>query len=860
VSLLFAPGQVVGGCRIDAVLGRGGMGVVYRAWQVNVGRPVALKVLPPLSGERALWRLRREARLLSRLAHPGIVRVFDAGLHGSTPFCVMELVEGETLGAWLARRRQRAGATATAMQPAPADRLACGDTEALLLLASVAEALSCAHAAGIVHRDVKPGNVLVSQDGRVLLGDFGLAFDAATTDLTATGELVGTPYYMSPEQVRGERVDHRTDVYSLGVVLYEALSGSRPFEAPTTAAVLSRIDRQTPDALHRLRPDLPRDLHAIVGRAMAPVPADRYETAGALAADLRAAARGEPVSARPPGLGRRSRAWVRRDPWRVAALLIGAAALVGLLGLWQRSDREVREEGERAEAALAEVGRLALSVHLDHAEQAADAFVAARPEQVEAMRAWLAGEAQDLADQVEPLRVFVAALRGRARPYGELEAAADRDGHPRAKELAELERAIAEWQRQAAGGAATRAELSQARVSAAISTRERDELAAEIGKRRTWRFDRVQDQLLHEQAAALLQRLEHFALDTDGTMARVRAYLDWAEYSRQRGSVDGAAAWREAIAAIAADPRYRGLELPPQTDLLPLGRDRRSGLYEFVHLRSGVRDQECPARDDQGELMPDDTMGIVLVLVPGGEAVVGAQCTDEGLGNHDPSARPEEGPVHRVRLAPFLLSKYEVTRAQWACMTGGEWPSKRYGHEHLRGKDRPVDSVPQARARAVLAEQGLTLPTEVQWEYACRAGTSGPFSFADRAAAPACANFADRQVARANAPWPNEGDLDDGHFASAPVGSFAPNAFGLHDMHGNVAEWCDDPFAPYVRPVQGAEGRRRLTTADGTSFVSRGGGYDRVLDACRSAHRLRDSGASNPYVGLRAARRLEAKP
>jgi formylglycine-generating enzyme required for sulfatase activity len=344
-------------------------------------------------------------------------------------------------------------------------------------------------------------------------------------------------------------------------------------------------------------------------------------------------------------------------------------------------------------------------------------------------------------------------------------------------------------------------------------------------------------------------------------VARVRERLEGARYSRRRCLVDGATAWREVIDAIAADPRYGGLRLVPQDDLLPIGRDPASGLFEFVHLGSGERDAELVQRDAAGRLDPTEAMGIVFVLLPGGEAMLGAQADDPQQPHFDPQARKEEQPVHRVRLAPFLVGKYEVTRGQWARLTGGEWPSKVYGSEIMREPLRPVDSVALLRARALLREHGLELPTVAQWEYACRATTDGPYAYGDRAQATRFANFADASVERLGAPWPRERDLDDGHAVSAPVGSFAANPFGLHDMHGNVAEWCDDQVAPYDRPTFGGEGRRRLTTRDRTVWLARGGRYDATLVKSRCALRhFSPSGSAELAIGLRAARPLDSPP
>ncbi|MBK8097563.1 MAG: serine/threonine protein kinase, partial [Planctomycetes bacterium] len=233
-----AIGSRFGDYDLEHEVGRGGMGIVYQAQQRSLGRRIALKVLRShlLLHERALWRFQREARLLSQLQHPGIVQVFDAGMVGDTPYYAMAFIDGAPLSAVIAALR-RVGiggvdgmvlraAIAGVVPPAAAPRAAPADftRAAVELIVTVADALGCAHAAGIVHRDVKPANILVRHDGHPLLSDFGVARQDGQPSITITEEFTGTPNYVSPEQARGERVDYRSDLFALGVTLYELLT------------------------------------------------------------------------------------------------------------------------------------------------------------------------------------------------------------------------------------------------------------------------------------------------------------------------------------------------------------------------------------------------------------------------------------------------------------------------------------------------------------------------------------------------------------------------------------------------------------------------------------------------------------
>ncbi|RMG12792.1 MAG: serine/threonine-protein kinase [Planctomycetota bacterium] len=339
-------------------IGDGGMGVVYAALEPETGRRVALKLLRRGASDDAKARFEREAQAVARLNHPAIVKVHDVGRDpaSGSPFFTMDLVEGRDL-----------------LAAGPALSL----KEFIDLVATVAEALHHAHEQGIVHRDVKPQNILVDGKGRPRIADFGLARDLGRSSLTEVGDLVGTPLFMSPEQLRGDpsAIDRRTDVYALGVLLYERLAGRLPVEAGSLYELQAKVreggDPPPPSSLG----DAPSELDGVVLRALAKDPDRRYPTAAALAADLRRYLDGERVEARPHGaLARWARAcgtWLR-SPW--GTVVVGSAFMLALVGvlvfvLHRRSvaERVAREalEGRRSAclAALAE-GRAALEAGL----------------------------------------------------------------------------------------------------------------------------------------------------------------------------------------------------------------------------------------------------------------------------------------------------------------------------------------------------------------------------------------------------------------------------------------------------------------------------------------------------------------
>jgi serine/threonine-protein kinase len=295
-------------------LGRGGMGVVYKARQKGLDRLVAIKTLLTgrFASEEQVRRFAAEARAAARLEHPHVVRVYAAGAVHGQHYLVMEYVAGRSLADLLGDGPPGADAAARC-------------------LSAVADAVEHLHAHGIIHRDLKPSNILLGADGHPYVTDFGIAkLLQGGGPQTVSGVIVGTPSYMPPEQAAGhvKEVGPRSDVYSLGAVLYEMLTGRPPFREESPLDTLVQVIEGEPEPPRRLNPLIPRDLEAVCLKCLEKDPAARYSSAAALAADLRRFLAGEEVAARPPGVGQRLRAWARREPalaTRLAALPVFAA-------------------------------------------------------------------------------------------------------------------------------------------------------------------------------------------------------------------------------------------------------------------------------------------------------------------------------------------------------------------------------------------------------------------------------------------------------------------------------------------------------------------------------------------------------
>jgi len=349
-------GGQVGPYRIVKELARGGMGVVYIAEHTELDRKVALKLLLPGSqNEQGVARFQVEARATARLSHPNIVRIFDVGEDPAGHYFAMDLVEGEALS----------------------DTIKCSGKlkprRAAEIAKKLAEALSYAHTHAILHRDMKPANVLMREDGEPVVTDFGLAKDVRERGLTVTGQVMGTPAYMPPEQAEGDsdQVDRRSDVYSIGATLFEMITGQPPFRGQTPIHVLRQVLTDPAPRPSSFVPKLDRDLETICLKCLEKEPDQRYLSARALGEDLGLWLRDLPIRAQPPTLGRRISSWGRRNR-ALVGILGGAACLLLAGGVWtllQITEARVRAELER-EAGLKQ-GREQASAELIGAARSA---------------------------------------------------------------------------------------------------------------------------------------------------------------------------------------------------------------------------------------------------------------------------------------------------------------------------------------------------------------------------------------------------------------------------------------------------------------------------------------------------------
>jgi len=377
--------ETLGDFRLLREIGRGGMGVVFEAEQISLGRRVAVKVLPPAAilEPKQLRRFQVKAHAEAALQHPHIVPVIASGQDRGIPYLAMRLIKGLHLAEVIQRRRERHEG---GLPPNEVARLG----------KQAAEALDFAHRNDVLHRDVKPANLLLDDRGHLWITDFGLARIRGDSDLTVSGDMLGTIRYMSPEQVLGRRgkVDHRSDIYSLGSTLYELLTLATPHDGEDRASILRKITLEEPVAPRKQNPTIPLDLEKIILKALAKEPIERYATAGELAKDLERFLDDRPVLARRPSLSNRVAKWARRHrPAVVSTALFFATLLIGLAaaGWWSnstlrdfnrrlkveidRADRHAREAEEqsrkdRRTAAAAQLGRASQALNHGQIERA----------------------------------------------------------------------------------------------------------------------------------------------------------------------------------------------------------------------------------------------------------------------------------------------------------------------------------------------------------------------------------------------------------------------------------------------------------------------------------------------------------
>lgn len=830
-----APGDRFGPYTITREIGHGGQGIVYDAEDRRLTRRVALKVLSGVGAlsPEARERFLREARVASRLDHPGICTVFETGIEGPVPFIAMRYVEGETLDRRIsALRRSRAASNGSS--PDSASHPTAGGTSgasrraevlaSVRLIEKVARALHAAHEAGVIHRDVKPRNIMVSADGDPVLLDFGMArdLDPEQPSLTQGGDIFGTPAYMSPEQLSAgtERLDERTDVWSLGVTLYELVTGRRPFEAPTAVALQNAIRTQTPVDPQRLDSAVSSDLKVVIETAIAKERSQRYQSAEALADDLLALAERRPIAARPVSAVTKVQRWMRREPVLATTVALGvvAAVAVGLL-VYFRGRASVRSEALRL---LADADRLAKDY------EAARASFGPLLERIERLNDGMPWDAPTDDDRK---RSLIQAREDREKTVRRAEELSVRTELAYAaaravKDLPEIEDAHLRFL-----CALYKAAEADGNDSAGI---------------------RLRAQLEGTQAAAVLDPFGTITLATDPPKAAVTAY----RYVKGSGG-------------CLVEDREHGVVL----GATPLASARiRTGSYVLVISAPGrrdtrypvliERDQEYRTRGDVAIRLFDEEAigGSGWVYVPGGWTLTGG----------DSHAESGERRIRRWIDGIFLM-RYEVTNAEyteflrdpeiaaeierswqggagnlmlvprrsakepvWSRTAEGSWScSGLCGKPESESADIPVawvswiDAMRFASWRSVRDRRTYRLPTEWEWERAARGADARFFPWGDSFDWSYMCGFR-------SCPDPSV----------QPIGRFAEDEspFLVRDIAGSRREWCSNQCELETDTMNGSRQARGGSCGGGS------------VSDFRCAQRYGGAPTdNNPFLGIRLA-------
>ncbi|GAA5525410.1 serine/threonine-protein kinase PknD [Microbulbifer aestuariivivens] len=822
-------GQMLAGrYEVQEQIGAGGMGAVYRALDKTTGKEIALKVLLPalLKNERARERFLDEARISQQLSHPNIVNVYDVQQDGDFFFLTMELLEGQDLRQVMENRK-------LARQP-------FSEQEMRTIASQVGDALAYAHKY-TVHRDLKPENVWLTEDGDYKLMDFGIARMQSTSQRTQTGAAMGTAYYMAPEQLKGQKnIDGRADQYALGVMLYELATGEVP------AGLIK--------PLRESRRDLSRGFATTVMRTLNGSPEDRFADIAAFRQAL------EPRGGLELNL-----------PWKnigiaagvlVALLGIGgivaSGSLDGLKGLLPMSKEEIAAQ----KASLAKIqGEIkVLKQRLDSSRRSLDSDV--RDAQRNNSSDWISLSnwqkltedgifaGSRLTELEGDLSMAEVLLRDeafkQARPVfervraGYLQLQKD---FTAAESLyaagAQAEQAEQAWLRLK-----LRSETDSVLVATAKETQTQalqlqrggeysEALTSWQGAAEAWRQAKAQGDKLRqysndaaEEKSTWEKLKKNYGL-SDPEPARLALEAEKLGHQHRRegdypASIvswqQSAEQWRAAIAAVAGD-------------VARIDSERQA---QAAAAAKRKREQE---RARLAENLKRLLAGNAMVSIPGGSFLMGSN-----------SGKSAETPVHRVALKPFKMSQYEVTFAQYDAFAAATGRAKPDDSGWGRGK-RPVigvsweDATAYARWLSKQTGQQFRLPSEAEWEYAARAGSDNKYSWGS-------------SISCGNARWSHHADGECGKDrGTVPVGSFAANAFGLYDMHGNVWEWTQDCWnATYNGAPSHGEAR---TDGDCSQHAVRGGSWLNGMEYLRSASRVRYSSADDDRdLGFRLAQDL----
>lgn len=793
-------GQTVGQYHINSVLGEGGMAIVYRATQVNVGRDVAIKVIETKLARNPEFvkRFEREARTIANLDHPHILKMFDFGQQEDLIYLVMELKTGGSLAQLIKRG------------PLSLDQVE-------KLGSQLAEALDYAHKKGIVHRDLKPQNVLLDESGNAVLTDFGIAkvLEGGQTALTQSGMSMGTPIYMAPEQWRGQALDSRADIYSFGVMLYEMLAGEAPFRGDSASVLMYKHLHEDPPTITSFRADLPAPIAAVLIKSLSKAPDQRFQDCGELLSAFRTARQGILPPNVPP-------VEVTKRPAPVKARTDAPTFIGGPLG----DATEQHPVQRRTSIALIGIGAAILVLAAILIALLTQSPPATTAQQTETSAAVAISSTETSVAQESPP-----------------------SPSPEPPTPTPLDTATATQNPQEAA-ATLRATILTATANAFTDT-PTPNLTATIEIQLTQFFIDDQTATARSWTATPTDTATFTATATNtatSTLTRTFTFTPTNTHTPTHTAT--------FTATFTATRTNTATHTPTTTDTATFTATPTATLTFTATATPTITPTFTPTEITAGA--EQDFNGVVMVYVPAGCFLMGS--TDAQIDQTVAAARTtqptaqrswysNELPQHQVCFErPFWIDKFEVSNAQFAQFGGSARTPSNWADANL-----PRESISWFEARDFCTARGARLPTEAEWEYAARGSNGLLWPWGDNFI-PSAANFCDANCSQR---WV-ERSMNDGYASTAPIDSFPEGRswVGAYNMAGNVWEWVSTIYVQgrFDYPYDATDGRENPEDRSNLR-VLRGGSWFVPKELLRTSMRERFApDGRNTNLGFRCAR------
>lgn len=820
-----------GNYEILEILGKGGMGVVYKAKDIKLGRLVALKCIREESANEE-WKKRflREAQLNASLDHPNIVRVLESS-DQPKPYIAMEYLQGRPLSALIQE------GLLSIQQKVEIFRQIC-------------EAIEYAHRQKIIHRDIKPANIMVLNNGTVKVMDFGLAKNLdVSQSFSHVGQIMGTPKYMSPEQARGKKVDKRTDIYALGAVFYEMLTHRTPYDGNTIYQILLQIAEKDPIPPRELNPEIPQDLQTITLKCLEKKAERRYYSTRVLCKDLELFLANKPIQAKDPNLLERMTKWIQRN--RVASVLILAITICLVLAVFSLREYYKKYEllEEKQKYLLAQHYKEGCSLfHQQKFEHAIQSFSYALKQQDDLKSYWMMACSYMILGKIELAQECLQRKMGNAPVQFLL-----------LQSLCHAEKKNMVEAREFWENAKKRFYSQKKALDAYLS----DQSNVNLKERMDFIMPLPEEKLAGSNARyfALLALLpieenktaQHFlrkkeARESYTEEKALKQMLDQEFYKTGYVLYKTDTGWcknllQEVPALELKEMMYYvkdrwilDMASPYWTRLAPQTQAKYANLYQKAYAEERGISAHKVFRENRTEFS--------MVLVPPGQFLLGKAFEKEG-----------DGPQRQVvMMDSYWIGNTEATQKQWLEIAGSRpWRKKNeQGQEEIQDHvlehpDAPITCVSYEKIESdflsKIATQGYSLPDEIEWEYACRAGTTSLGFWGDEAAQGYL--------------WYKENAIDKENFLHSKIQKVAqkkPNAWGLYDMAGNAAELCSNGFFDYASFAveQKIKQEIRMNQEEKSSKIYRGGHISSSIEQCYSSRRdSAKKNIGNPVLSFR---------